>query len=169
APHRRAGGERGGRDAPRLAAAGDVDDVDLRHLVVLAPRREGDLPAVGAPGGPALRRFVGGQPPRRGAAVGGDDPEVGDLLFLVVGGLGHGNDDPLAVGRDGGRADPLHQEEGLVGEGLLRRRGLGDRGGGGGGEGGENHGQKTGSDHGPSCYPTGARVGIGAILRARTR
>ena len=63
----RARGQGRGRDAPGLASAGDVEDVDLRDLVVLPLRGEGEPAAVGAPVGAALAALGRGEPPRRGA------------------------------------------------------------------------------------------------------
>ena len=57
----RAGGQV--RDPLRFPAVDHVDDVDLRRLVTVAPRGEGDAAAVAAPGGPALGRARRGQPP----------------------------------------------------------------------------------------------------------
>lgn len=134
-PYRRPRGERRGRHAARLPAAGHVEDVDLADVVVLAPGRESDPAAVGAPGRTALGRPGGREAARLRAAVRGHDPQVHHFLLLVVGGFGHREGDPLAVRGNGRRSDPLHEPEGFMGQGLLGSSRLGDAGARGNGHG----------------------------------
>ena len=126
--------QRRGAHPARLAPARHVEDVDLRHLVVLTLGREGQAAAVRAPRRPRLASPARGQAARGRARVGGHDPEVRDLLLLVVRGLGDGDDHPSAVGRDGGGADALHHPDRFVRDGL----GAGGEGGRGRARGGED-------------------------------
>ena len=106
------------RRALRLAAAGQIDHVDLRLLVVAALGREGDQVAVATPGRIRFAALACRDPARRFAPVGWDQPEIGNLFLLLVGRLEHRIDGIQAIRADRGRADPRHQPEILMGDGL---------------------------------------------------
>ena len=113
-----------GCDPLRFTAAHDVEHINLIHLVVVTLGRKRDACAVGAPSGPALRSFARGQAARCRAAVARHHPEIGDLLQWIVRGLGHAEDDPLAIGRRDGRTDALKRPEQLMRERGRRLAGL---------------------------------------------
>ena len=74
------------RSEPSRFPAVGRDEIDLRFLVILALRREGDPFAVGRPGGFAV--LVARGQALRAAAICGKEPQLGPalVLFHVVGG-----------------------------------------------------------------------------------
>jgi hypothetical protein len=109
-PLRARGARRNVGDPLRLATAGQIEHVDLRHIVAFAPRAERDATAVGTPIDTVLAALRVRQPSRLGASVDRHEPEIADLIAIGIRGLGHAEDDPPAVGTDGRRRDPLHEK-----------------------------------------------------------
>src|SRR5512145_153742 len=119
---------RAGRDTrdPLRLAAGEIQHVDLGHIIALAPGTERDSAAVAAPVDAALAALRVRETARRSAAVEGHEPEIADLLAFRVGWIGYAEHNPAPVRADRGRTDPLREVDVLVGDrvactGLLRR------------------------------------------------
>ncbi len=120
-PARRSRPGRKRRHPLRLPALGDVQHVNLADFVALAPRDEGDAPAVGTPRHVALARLGRGQTAGLVAAVRRDDPQIRRLVLRVIGRLDDREHDRLAVRTERGRADPLHEPDVFMGDGLFGR------------------------------------------------
>ena len=120
APDGPGGAGRDVRHAFGLAAARDVEHVDLRLVLAVALGREGEAARVRAPGRARFRAIREREPARRRAAVRRDEPEVARLRAVVVGGLRDGYGDEPAVRRKHRRSDPLHEPEVLVRDRVLR-------------------------------------------------
>ena len=115
------------RQPPRFAAA-ERHHVQLRRLVVAALRGEGDGFSVGADGGRAVVRRIGGEP-ALAAAVRIPDPQVDVGLVFVHRKPRDRRDDGAAVAGQRGRADALDLPAAFGGERFflrLRMRGRQD-------------------------------------------
>ena len=111
--HRRARAAGQAREALRLAAGREIQQIELRRVVVVAQCAEHDAPAVGTPDDAAFRAPRRREPAARLARAGVDEPEV-RKRGVVVRGLAHRHDDPLAIGAHLRSADALHQPDVLV-------------------------------------------------------
>ena len=108
--------------ALRFAARRQIERVDLRHVVVVALRAEGDALAVRAPRHAVFRPARRGQPTARMARGSVDEPQVAELRVVVVGGLDHRRHEPAAIGADLRRAHAFHEPDVFVGRDALGRR-----------------------------------------------
>ena len=97
-----------------FAARRQIERVDLRHVVVVALRAEGDALAVRAPRHAVFRPARRGQPTARMARGSVDEPQVAELRVVVVGGFDHRRHEPAAIGADLRRAHAFHEPDVFV-------------------------------------------------------
>jgi hypothetical protein len=105
-----------------FAARRQIERVDLRHVVVVTLRAEGDALAVRAPRHAVFRPARRGQPTARMARGSVDEPQVAELRIVVVGGFDHRRHEPAAIGADLRRAHAFHEPDVFVRRAALGRR-----------------------------------------------
>ena len=107
-------------DTLGLAAACDVEYVDLWFVLAVALGGESDSSRIRAPFGVRLGTGRESQSSRRRTAVRRHEPQVAGFRIVVVGGLRDRDDDEAPVGGKRGRADALHEPDILVSDRMFR-------------------------------------------------
>src|ERR1041384_6994858 len=83
-PLGRARSRRKRSDTHGFAAVGDVEHINLADFVTFTPRRESNPAAASTPRHPPLATLAKRQPPRFRSPIRRDDPQIRNLILLVI-------------------------------------------------------------------------------------